>query len=171
MTDRELDVLMRRVLLDSLKLDWDKKPETPFKPSSGYRREISAMLANPLAWERKKARPIWKIAAQWAAIVLLIISLGFGGIMAASSTVRAAFVQWIVEWYEDRIIYRYTGADPVGAMPQYEITELPESCAEVEEERIEWPTLSDIMYRNEETGKTMYMTWMYMHQGESILLF
>ncbi len=167
MTDRELDGLMRRVLLDSLKLDRDKKPETPFEPSAGHRREIGAMLADPLAWERKKARPIWKTAARRAAIVLLIISLGFGGIMAASPTVRAAFLQWIVEWYEDRIVYRYTGADITGTMPRYEITELPEGYAEVEDERIEWPMQTDIMYRNEETGKTMYLGYMYMQQGGS----
>lgn len=165
MTDRELDGLMRRVLLDSLKLDWDKKPETPFAPSAGYRREISAMLADPLAWERKKARPLWKTAARRAAIVLLVISLGLGGILAASPAVRAALVQRIIEWYEDRVVYRYTGADIAGAMPRYEITELPEGYAEVEDERIEWPMQTNIMYRNEETGKMIYLDYFYMQQG------
>lgn len=165
MTDRELDVLMRRVLLDSLKLDWDKKPETPFEPSAGYRREISAMLADPLAWERKKARPIWKTAARRAAIVLLIISLSLGGVMAASPTVRAAFLQWIVEWYEDRIVYRHAGADITETMPRYEITELPEGYVEVEDERIEWPMTVEIVYRNEESGEEIVLDYDHIQQG------
>lgn len=167
MTDRELDALMQRVLLDSLRLDWEKKaaPEPAFVPSARYKRQVAGMLADPLAWERKRRIPIWKSIARQAAVVLLIISLGFGSLLAASPTVRAGFLQWIAEWYETHVTYRYTGTDMAGAMPQYEITELPEGYAAVESERIELPGQVDIVYRNEETGKTIYLNYIHMNQG------
>lgn len=167
MTDQELDTLMQRVLLDSLKLDWEEKakPQPPFEASSRYRREVRRMLADPLAWVRKRAKPMWKRVVQQVAVILLIVSVGFGSLLAVSPTVRAVLLQWVTEWYETHITYRYTGEDMAGAMPQYEITELPEGYAEVESERIEWPEQVDIVYRNEETGKTIYLNYTHMHQG------
>ena len=167
MTDCELDALMQRVLLDSLRLDWEKKaaPEPAFVPSARYKRQVAGMLADPLAWERKRRIPIWKSILRQAAVVLLIISLGFGSLLAASPTVRAGFLQWIAEWYETHVTYRYTGTDMAGAMPQYEITELPEGYAEVESERIELPGQVNIVYRNRETGQTIYLDYAQISQG------
>lgn len=165
MTEQELDALARRVLLDSLKRDWEEKAEPPFAASPRYRREVRRMLADPSAWARKRAKPVWKRAAQRAAVVLLIVSIGLGSLLAASPTARAALVQWVTEWYETHITYRYTGEDMAGAMPQYEITELPEGYAEAESERVEWPEQVDIVYRNDETGKTIYLDYIHMHQG------
>jgi hypothetical protein len=169
MTDRELDALMQRVLLDSLRLDWEKKaaPEPSFVPSARYKRQVAGMLADPLAWERKRRIPIWKSILRQAAVVLLIISLGFGSLLAASPTVRAGFLQWIAEWYETHVTYRYTGTDMAGAMPQYEITELPEGYAEVESERIEWPGQIDVVYRNERDGQSIYLNYVQMSQGHA----
>lgn len=167
MTDPELDTLMQRVLLDSLKLDWagEANPQPSFQASPRHQREVRRMLADPLAWAKKRAKPVWKRAAQRTAVVLLVISLGFCGLMASSTTVRAAVILWVTEWYETHITYRYTGADMAGAMLQYEITELPEGYAEVEGERIDWPGHVNIVYRNEETGKTIYLDYMQMVQG------
>ena len=113
MTDRELDGLMRRVLLDSLKLDWERKlePGSFFAPSASHKRQIRAMLADPLAWAHKKAVPVWKRTMQRAAVVLLILSLGFGGLLAASPTVRAAFFGWVREVCETYFSYHYVGED------------------------------------------------------------
>ena len=59
MTDQELDRIMERVLIDSLKLDWEKaaQEEIPFEPSSQHQRQMRAMLANPLRWVRRRERP------------------------------------------------------------------------------------------------------------------
>lgn len=170
MTDQELDTLMQRVLLDSLKLDWNEKakPQPPFKASPRYQREVRRMLMEPLAWAKKRERPMWKRTAQRIAVVLLVISLGFCGLMASSPTVRAAIIQWVTEWYETHITYRYTGATITGEMPQYEITELPEGYVEVEDERIDKPNYVSIVYRNNETEKTLYFDYIYMQQGSAI---
>lgn len=167
MTDSEVDTLMQRVLLDSLRLDWEKnvEPKPAFLPSARYKRQVVRMLADPLAWEHKRTIPIWKKIARQIAVVLLIISIGFGSLLAVSPTVRAAFLQWITEWYETHITYRYTGADMAGAMPQYEITKLPEGYAEVKSERTEWPGQVNIVYRNERNGETIYLDYVQMRQG------
>ncbi|MEY8386505.1 DUF4367 domain-containing protein [Oscillospiraceae bacterium 38-13] len=167
MTDRELDALMQRVLVDSIKLDWGEmpEPEPPFVPSARYRRQIRFMLANPLAWERRKTAPVWKKIARHAAVVLLIISIGFSSLLAVSPSVRAAFFQWIAEWYETHVTYRYTDQEAVKIMPQYEITELPEGYAEVESERVEWLDQVDIIYRQEESGKKIYLNYVQIRQG------
>lgn len=169
MTDHDLDTLMQRVLLDSLRLDWEKQaePEPAFVPSARYKRQVSGMLADPLAWERKRAIPVWKNIARRTAAVLLIVSIGFGSLLAVSPTVRAALLQWVTEWYETHITYRYTGEDMTGATPQYEITELPEGYAEAESERVEWPDQMIIVYRNEETGKAIYLD--YVHSTKALL--
>lgn len=42
-----------------------------------------------------------------------------------------------------------------GAMPQYGIAKLPKGYAEIESERAEWPGQVELVYRNEETGRTV----------------
>ena len=128
MTDQELDTLMRRVLLDSLKLDAESTAsgELAFEPTPRYQRQMAAMVKDPLKWERRRARPLWKNVAQKAAVILLVFSLSLGSLMAVSPTVRAAVVRWVTEWYETHVVYRHLGAPMTGKIPQYTITDLPE---------------------------------------------
>ena len=91
-----------------------------FKPTHHYQRQIAAMLSDPLKWAQKRARgPLWKNVAQKAAVILLVFSLSLGSLMAVSPTVRAAVVRWVTEWYETHIVYRYSGEQITGEMPQY----------------------------------------------------
>ena len=133
MTDQELDTLMRRVLLDSLKLDAESTAsgELAFEPTARYQRQMAAMVKDPLKWERRRARPLWKNVAQKAAVILLVFSLSLGSLMAVSPTVRAAVVRWVTEWYETHIVYRYSGEDISGEMPYYEISGLPQGYTEI----------------------------------------
>ena len=133
MTDQELDTLMRRVLLDSLKLDAESAAsgELAFEPTPRYQRQMAAMVKDPLKWERRRARPLWKNVAQKAAVILLVFSLSLGSLMAVSPTVRAAVVRWVTEWYETHIVYRYSGEDISGEMPHYEISGLPQGYTEI----------------------------------------
>ena len=133
MTDQELDTLMRRVLLDSLKLDAESTAsgELAFEPTPRYQRQMAAMLKDPLKWGRRRARPLWKNVAQKIAVILLVFSLSLGSLMAVSPTVRAAVVRWVTEWYETHIVYRYSGEDISGEMPHYEISGLPQGYTEI----------------------------------------
>ena len=167
MTDQELDTLMRRVLLDSLKLDAESTAsgELAFEPTARYQRQMAAMVKDPLKWERRRARPLWKNVAQKAAVILLVFSLSLGSLMAVSPTVRAAVVRWVTEWYETHVVYRFSGEQLSGEMPQYEITDLPERY--VEDERVDWPTYISIIYRkaNDENAPWIYLRYVYMQQG------
>ena len=167
MTDQELDTLMRRVLLDSLKLDAESTAsgELAFEPTPRYQRQMAEMVKDPLKWERRRARPLWKNVAQKAAVILLVFSLSLGSLMAVSPTVRAAVVRWVTEWYETHVVYRFSGEQLSGEMPKYEITNLPEGY--VEDERVDWPTYISIIYRkaNDENAPWIYLRYVYMQQG------
>ena len=165
MTDQELDAMMKRILIDSIKLDCESEEESDalaFHPSAHHQRQMRLMVKDPLGWSRRKARPVWKAVAQRAAVVLLIISLGFGTVMAGSPTARAAFVRWVTEWRETYIVYRFAGENISGEMPQFEITGLPEGF--VETERVEFPEMSSITYENE-AGDVISFNYIYMSQG------
>ena len=169
MTDQELDRLMQRVLLDAVKRDCEKETDDvpSFKPSSRYQRQMTAMLADPLKWACKRARPIWKKAIQKIAVILLVFSLSLGSLMAVSPTVRAAVIRWVTEWYDTHITYRYLGEQITDEMPQYEITDLPEGYVEAEGERVEWPSYVSIIYRNQsdDNAQWIYLRYIYMQQG------
>ena len=139
--------------------------ELTFEPTARYQRQMAAMLKDPLKWERRRARPLWKNVAQKAAVILLVFSLSLGSLMAVSPTVRAAVVRWVTEWYETHVVYRFSGEQLSGEMPQYEITNLPEGY--VEDERVDWPTYISIIYRkaNDENAPWIYLRYVYMQQG------
>lgn len=165
MTDQELDGLMKRILVDSMKMDLEaegKKDTLVFQPSSHYQKQMQLMLKDPLKWAKKKTQPMWKAIAQKVAVVLLIISLGFGTLMVGNPTAWAAFTRWVTEWYETHIVYRYTGESTLKDMPQYEIAELPEGF--VENERIEFPSSVNVTYKNE-SGDIINLKYIFMVQG------
>ena len=169
MTDEELDVIMRHVLVDSLRLDLGAEDDkVTFKPSLQYQRQMKSMLKDPLKWAAQKTRPMWKIIARKAAIILLIISLSFGTVMIGSPTARAAFVRWVAEWYETHIVYRYLGESPPDKMPQYGIAELPAGFEEAD--RSELPKMTSIIYENK-AGDKIYFDYAFMAQGAADIFY
>lgn len=165
MTEQELDRIMRRVLIDSLKMDDEKaeKDQGPsFEPTSRYKRRMRAMLADPLSWLHRQEQPRWQQIARRVAIILLTCALAFGGVMAFSPTARAAVVRWIVECYENIIDYVYIGEQNSEALPEYEITELPDGY--VETIRNTAPGLVAVTYEDPK-GDVIYFVYSFMHQG------
>ena len=167
MTDNELDQLMQRVLLDAIKKDCETENSVvpSFNPSPRYQRSLVAMIADPLKWTRKRATPLWKKILQKVAIVLIVFSLSLGSLMAVSPNIRAAVVNWVTEWYETHITYRYLGTPTDNGMPKYRIEALPNGYVEVDSEREEWSDYICIVYRNEASGKTIYFDYTRMTQG------
>lgn len=165
MTDQELDGLMKRILVDSMKMDLDaeaKKDTLVFRPSSEYQKQMRLMLKDPLRWAIKKTTPMWKAIAQKVAVVLLIISLGFGTLMVGNPTAWAAFTRWVTEWYETHIVYRYAGEITLTDMPQYEIVELPEGF--VESKRTVFQNSVSVTYKNK-SGDIINLKYIFMVQG------
>ena len=169
MTDQELDILMRRVLLDALKLDTESTAggELAFEATPRHQRQMAAMVKDPLKWERRRARPIWKTVLQRVAVILLVFSLSLGSLMAVSPTVRAAVVRWVTEWYETHIVYRYSGEDISGEMPQYEISELPQGYTETIRDVYE--AAVSVVYESP-SGNMICFDYTYMQQGAANII-
>ena len=90
MTEQELDRIMHRVLLDSMKAEAEQAGEDQgpsFEPTARHKRQMRAMLEDPRRWLRRRERPLWRRAAQRAAVILLMCILAFGGVMAFSPAV------------------------------------------------------------------------------------
>lgn len=164
MTDMELDRVLRRALLDALRLDESQTPQVavPFVPSRSYQRSMSRICKNPLHWLRERERPVWRRVAQQAAVILLVISLGFGCVMATIPSARAAVIRWVTEWYETHIVYRYSGDAVPEQVPEYTITALPEGFAEID--RTVLSQLTDIAYADDD-GNIVSFSYSVMHQG------
>lgn len=169
MTDNELDQLMQRVLLDAIKNDCEKENSvaSSFKPSLRYQRSLAAMISDPLKWAHKRAKPLWKKVLKKVAIVLIVFSLSLGSLMVVSPSIRAAVVNWVTEWYETHVTYRYSGAPIVETMPQYEITALPNGYEEDSSQRIIGINYVGIVYRNSlvPDAPPIYFDYIYMQQG------
>lgn len=169
MTDQELDRLMRRVLLDSLKREYTAETVAvmPYKLSWRHHRQMDAMLKNPLKWLRNKTKPVWKKVIQRVAVVLLTVSLSLGGLMAVSPTVRAAVIRWVTEWYETHVSYRYNGEDITTEMPQYDIQSLPRGYVEID--RTSLPSTASVIYENN-SGDLICFDYSFMQQGTATVL-
>lgn len=152
MTDWELQGVMRRILLDSLRTEIEQGlyDGELFEASRGHQRQMKAMLKDPLKWMKNKTKPFWKFVIQKIAVVLLVVSVSVGGLMAVSAPVRAAVIRWATEWYETHIAYRFSGEAHIGDMPDYEISALPESFKETD--RYEDSASVSIFYEDGQGG-------------------
>lgn len=169
MTEEEVDTLMSRILLDSLKLEWSNYLEStaPIKTSKQYIRQMQKMLADPLAWCRNKSRPVWKKVLHKAASFLIVITITFGTLMTTSPTARAAVLQWIIEWYGVHVSYQHLDETLETEMPQYEITSLPEGY--VEEERNEFFGYITVTYKNADDN-FIYLDYYYIQKGVEVII-
>lgn len=164
MTDLELDQAIRRILIDTQKADEEQVvcEDISFNPSVRYQHSMRAMYKEPKKWLRNRERPVWKSMLRRVAMILLAVSIGFGGLMVGVPTVRAAVIQWIMEWYETHIVYRYSGDDVSSESNEYEITALPDGFSEVE--RINLSNIVWVSYADGE-GNVISFDYVYMHQG------
>ena len=167
MTDEQLDKMMHQILLDAIKLECDRNEEETVLVHSSpkYQRQMAAMLKNPQKWANRRSKPTWEKMLQRIAVVILVLSLSFGSLMVVSPTVRAAVVNWVVEWYETHITYRYSGETIKEDMPQYTITDLPDGYVEEKSQKIEWENYVRNTYVNKKTNDIMYFDYVYMQQG------
>lgn len=164
MTDRELDQLLRRVLVDAIAQEQGgyEDPAAAFEPSRQHQRQIGSMLKDPLGWAKRRTAPLRKTVLKRVAAIFLVCSIGFGGILWASPAAQATMRRWFVEWYESGIVYRYSGANIAGDLPQYEIIDLPEGYQRAKQ--TEDPPLRLVEYENAD-GDLICLLYTYMQQG------
>jgi hypothetical protein len=169
MTDYELDQVIQRILIDAQKADEEQAAgeDILFNPSVQYQHNMRAMCKNPNKWQRNRDRPVWKNMLRRVAMVLLAVSIGFGGLMVCVPSVRAAVIQWAMEWYETHIVYRYSGDDVSSKSDEYDITALPSGFSEVER-----TDLSNIVWINyaDDEGNVISFDYCYIHQGGGVVV-
>ena len=158
------DITLRDILLDAAAKEFSVELSDikPVVVSFHFQKQMKAMVANPQRWAKRHVRPLWKKCMQTAAVIFLACSLAFGTLMAVSPTVRAAVINWVTEWYETHILYRYSGEKISGELTRYELTELPDDY--VETARIETPEYFRVSYKNE-LGQWLWFSYSFMQQG------
>lgn len=166
MTDQELDIRLRKILLDATEREREcaEKIQLTFQPSKAYQRSIKRMLKNPNQWANRRKQPVRKQGLRTAAAVFLVIILAFGSILAISPTARATAKRWVEEWYETHVIYRYSGDRISGNLENYQIADLPSGYEEDLNARFEWDGYLHRQYQNK-SGDIISFTCFFMNEG------
>jgi hypothetical protein len=168
MTDYASDQLLKKVLLDAVAEEYAAELNSTEKVTTSlqFQHQMEQMLTNPNAWAKRRKRPLWRKCLHIAAMFVLVCSLTLGTIVIASPTARAAVVEWVVEWYETHVVYRFFSSSDSEDMPRYDITALPSGYDSVGE--INKLTESVVIrYRNKEE---MIIYFEYAHTGSGSAL-
>ncbi len=164
------NVVLQSILLDVASKEFaeelnDKEEVTT---SAYFQNQMQRMIENPMRWAKQRQKPIWKKVMQTAAAVLIVCSLMLGSIMMVSPTARAAIIEWVIEWYEDSVIYRFFGKPFFGDMPRYKIAELPVGYHDTEMPQV-LPNNIEIDYEDE-NGNAIRFEYMRVEEGSAIVI-
>lgn len=167
MNEQELELLMQQILLDKLRREWGdfvNRSFEPFPSSKRHQKQMAEMLADPIPWARKHARPVWKTVLQKVAVLLIVCSLAFGTLFAASPTIRAAVKRWFVEHFATHTTYTYSGEVLTEEMPTFVLTEIPDGYVLVN--TIDRPGFVNYTYKND-GGQPFRFSYVYMFEGSA----
>lgn len=148
MTDRELDALLRRALLDAGAEDWAKETEQPGIESWRQRRRMRALMADPRGYARRASRPLRRRVLRAAACLALVCAVALGGVLTLSPTVRAEVAQWVRTWTGRMVSYHFGGTPVQEELPWYEIGEPLEGYVKREREWNGDQTHTSVYYYN-----------------------
>lgn len=148
MTDAQLDLLARRVLLDALRREEAELPDPPpFQPSLRHQRRMRAFLRNPQRWVRRLEHPAWKRTLHRAAAGFLLLLLAPTAFFFFTNETGAVLDRWVAQPDDDRILYRFEGKRPEMEEDYrcYGIRRLPDGYEEVK--RTCYPSAVNVVYR------------------------
>lgn len=170
MTENKENSILRDILLEAAEKEFSQElfEHEQVNVSSRFIREMESMVYNPNRWAKRHKRPRWKKILNIAASIALACSLSLGTLMIFSPTVRAAIVEWVTEWYETYVIYRFFGDQDSIEMPLYKILDLPQGYVETESS-IEFSNNIEIHYENEE-GDILRFEYVRVEEGSAILI-
>lgn len=168
MTEQDENRILQNILLDAVASEFSEElsDTQPVAMSPRFQKQMDAMLKDPNGWAKRRERPVWKRSLQTDASIVLVCSLSLGALIAASPTVRAAVVNWAMEWYETYVVYRFFEEpveDQLLPMPEYQITKLPNGYRK-DGDLLELPNDTEIKYRSE-SGETIRFAYTRMYQG------
>lgn len=170
MTGQNEDHFLRDILLEAANQEFNQElfDDSQVNTSPQFIRQMRNMLKNPSKWSKHQKRPYRKKAMQTAATLILICALSFGVLLTCNSTVRAAVIRWVTEWYETGVIYRFFGESVSDKMPLYEISDLP--LGYVKTEAItEIPDNIEITYKNE-IGDIIRFGYIRVEEGSAVVV-
>lgn len=133
MTEGQENELLRDILLDAAAEEFapEFSSAEQVETSPKFQKSMQSLLADPKKWAERRQRPVWKRAAKMVATIALIGILSLGMLMLISPKVYAAVVNWVTEWYDTYIMYRFSGEHMASDLPQYQLSYIPEGyCRE-----------------------------------------
>ena len=121
MTEGEENIIIKGVLLEAISRDFSEELSNnkEVSVSPRFKRQMMAMMNNPNKWAERHKRDYRRRFVKVVATIVLTCSLPFGVLTVASPTVRAAVIDWVVEWYESSIIYKFFGESDSTKLPLY----------------------------------------------------
>ena len=120
MTGHKENELLRDILLDAAAEEFapefssTEQVETSLK----FQKSMQSLLSNPKKWAERRQKPVWKRAAKMVATIALIGSLSLGMLMLISPKVYAAVVNWVTEWYDTYVMYRFSSEHTESDRPE-----------------------------------------------------
>lgn len=169
MTEGEENIIIKGVLLEAISRDFSEELSNnkEVSVSPRFKRQMMAMMNNPNKWAERHKRDYRRRFVKVVATIVLTCSLPFGVLTVASPTVRAAVIDWVVEWYESSIIYKFFGESDSTKLPLYEVIDLPFDYTRIGIPQ-ELPNNTEIIYENSD-GEILRFEYMRVEEGSAII--
>ena len=164
MTDRELDALLCRALLDAGAEDWAKETEQPEAQSRRQRRRMRALMADPRGYARRASRSPGRRVLRAAACRARVCAVALGGVLTLSPAVRAEVAQWVRTWTGRMVSYHFGGTLAQEELPWYEIGDPLEGYVKREREWNGDQTHTSVYYYNR-AGERIWFSYDRMREN------
>lgn len=165
----EFEAMVRRALIDNLHGEYDEllSAELPWPQSSArHRRWEKKLLADPVGFARRQARPVWQKTLRAAACVLLCLATLFGALMAVSPTARAWVVEQAVRWTEQFTVFTFISRNPKGVTEDWRPDYIPEGFVETDVYWVKETYYLEVTYEAED-GRFFIISSIPADQGGS----
>lgn len=129
MNDQEFDRLLRRAMLDAVSADFAQvlaEPDVLPPASPRHERSMRQLRRDPLAWVRRRSRPLWRQALHTAAMFVLVCALSAAVVLTISPQARARVQRWFIEARERDVVYRYSAPSDGSELPNYVLGRVPD---------------------------------------------
>lgn len=95
------DYILRDIFLDAAAEEYAAELASTEQvvTSLKFQKQIEKLLKKSSRGNKERKKPLWKQCIQSVAVFLLVCSIALGTVMIASPTVRAAVIEWVIEWY------------------------------------------------------------------------
>ena len=151
-TDKELKIAAGDVVAAfSTILPSPEEYEQPFEYSSELLSRMDVLV------KHSRKRDTWTRAAQRVASIIIAFLISSGVWLAVDVDVRAAFVSWLREVYEDSFVYRYFANSLQDELGHYEIMGLEKDTVKVFDKHDE--TMHISVYENSD-GKITFIYYL-----------